>query len=363
MVDKTCRSKTTRRIEALRKRLRELNIDAALITKRENYIYLSGFTGTLAVLIIGEDKSLLVTDFRYLKQAEIQAPAYKIVEYKGNLLDALAKQIQELKIERLGFEESVPFRTYKEYESKFLVKELVPLGDLVESLRMVKDEYEIEAIKKAAKIADDAFKFILGYIKPGISEADVAAELEYFMKKKGASGASFDIIVASGIRAAMPHGVASEKKIEKGDAVVLDFGAVYNNYCSDITRTVFVGYPCEELKKVYGTVLHAQKSALECAVSGKTGKEVDWVARKIIGDSGYEKNFGHGLGHGVGLEIHEEPRLSPMGDKQLKEGMVVTVEPGIYIEGIGGVRIEDLIVINNEKPSILTESPKEMIIL
>jgi len=352
------------RLRKFREKLKEKDYDAALITKRENYIYISGFTGSSAYLVITQDDAILVTDFRYIEQAGMQAPLFKVTKYQGSLIIALNDILKEKGINSLGFEEAyITYETYADYKEKLSVKELNPLGGIIENLRLSKDHSETEVIKKAVEVADNAFSHVLPYIKPGVSELDIAAEIEYFMKKQGAKGPSFETIVASGERSSMPHGVASGRKLKLGDAITLDYGALYNDYCSDMTRTVFLGNPCEELKKIYKIVLDAQISALNSTRSGMAAKDVDGVAREIINGSGYEKNFGHGLGHGVGLEIHEDPRLSPTGSSILQDGMVVTVEPGIYVEGLGGVRIEDIVVVNGDKPVVLTRSTKEMIII
>jgi len=353
-----------RRLCGLRAKLREINADAALITKRENYRYLSGFTGTFANLIITLDSAFLITDFRYVEQAAEQAKLFEIIRYGGKLDDTLNELLYSKSVDILAFEEShLSFAEYSKYKLKFSVKELVPLGGAVEDLRKVKDETEIETIKKAVQIADNTFTHILGFIKPGMAEVEIAAEIEYFMKKQGAEGASFETIVASGVRSSMPHGVASEKKVEPGDVITMDFGAIYKGYCSDMTRTVFVGRPGKEMEHIYNIVLEAQLKSLEGAHKGLKGRDIDYIARKIITDAGYGENFGHSLGHGVGLEIHEEPRFSPGSNQVMENGMAVTVEPGIYVTGLGGVRIEDLIIINDQKPVVLTKSPKELIVL
>ena len=352
------------RIAKLREGLKNKNIDAALICKKENCTYLSGFNGGDSFLVISQEQALLVTDFRYVEQAEEQAPLYKVVQFERDLLAKLSEILKSLDVKNLGFEEGyVTYKMYFDFKDKLEVSQLVPLEGVVESLRLVKDQDEINVIKKAVEIADNAFSHIIKYIKPGVTELEIAAELEYFMKKQGGKGPSFEIIVASGERASMPHGTASEKKIAQGDVITLDYGVIYRDYCSDMTRTVFLGQPNEELKNIYNIVLDAQIKALNGAIAGILGKEIDLIARDIISSGGFEKNFGHGLGHGVGLEIHEEPRLSPAGNKIMEDGMVVTVEPGIYVAGLGGVRIEDMIVINRDKPIILTKSSKELLII
>ncbi|NJD03565.1 MAG: aminopeptidase P family protein [Ruminiclostridium sp.] len=358
-------------VEAIRKRLSKLRnkmgktkLDAVLVTKKENYTYLSGFTGSSAWLIITESKAVLVTDFRYTGQAEKQAPDYEISTYRGSIVKGLNDVFESMDIEMLGFEDAnLTVDKYTEYREKFNVKEMRALGGMLDELREIKDNEELRLIKKAVEIADDTYTHILGAIKPGIAEVELAAEMEYHMRKLGASGASFETIVASGNRSSMPHGVASEKKLQLGEAITMDFGALYNGYCSDMTRTVFLGKPEEELKKIYKIVLDAQIEASAGVKKGSSGKDIDMIARNMIAKEGYGENFGHGLGHGVGLEIHEEPRLSMTGAKIMKNGMIVTVEPGIYIDGLGGVRIEDMVVVKDDRPVILTSSAKELTVI
>lgn len=353
-----------KRLQNLRNKMKSINTEAVLITKRENYMYMSGFTGTSAVLFITESKAVLLTDFRYVEQAAVQAPEYEVIQFMGSFAGELNSLIEKEGIKKLSFEDNhLTFAEYGEYREKIKVSEFEPLGKVVEELRRVKDESEIARIKKAVRIADDVFTHILDFIKPGVAEVELAAEMEYFMKRQGAVGPSFETIVASGKRASMPHGVASEKKLETGDVITMDYGALYNGYCSDITRTVFLGKPDEELERIYKIVLDAQLKGIAAVRRDLTGKEVDSVARTAIADAGFGDHFGHGLGHGVGLEIHEEPTVSLRGNIALKDGMVVTVEPGIYVSGLGGVRIEDMVVVNGESPDILTTAPKEMIII
>lgn len=352
------------RLKNLRKKLEEKKLDAIFVSKRENYLYLSGFTGTSAYLVITARDAVLITDFRYVEQASVQAPLYEVVQYQGNFIECLNEVIKAKEINLLGFEEaSTTYDKYTEYKEKLGVRELVTTENIVEKIRIMKDGLELEVINRAVEIADETFSHILGFLKPGIMEIEVAAEMEYYMKKQGAKGASFDTIVASGKRSSMPHGVASTKKLEKGDTITLDFGALFQDYCSDMTRTVFLGQPEEEIKRIYNIVLEAQLKALEGAKAGLTGKEIDAIARGHIEANGFGDNFGHGLGHGVGLEIHEEPRFSKLGNIVMENNMVVTVEPGIYVNGLGGVRIEDMIVIKDDKPVILTKSTKDIIII
>lgn len=361
MVDREFLSK---RLISFRSKLTELKLDGALIAKRENYMYLSGFTGTSANLLITQNKAYLLTDFRYVEQSSKQAPLFEIIMHKPEIKDSINEIINSEEIKNLGFEDqSVSYAAYKAYADKFAGAELKGIGEIVDDMRSIKDTREIELINKAVEIADGAFAHVLPLIKPGVTELDVAAELEYMMKKLGASGPSFETIVASGVRSSMPHGVASQKKLELGDTITLDFGAIYNHYCSDMTRTVFLGQPDKKMIEIYNIVLEAQLTSEKGAVKGRTGREVDKIARDIIYGKGFEGKFGHGLGHSLGLEIHENPRLSVGGDRILENNMAVTVEPGIYIEGLGGVRIEDTIIIRDDDPIVLTKSSKDIIIL
>jgi Xaa-Pro aminopeptidase len=352
------------RLTKLRGKLKANNIDAILITSNYNRRYVSGFTGTAGVLIISETDAKLITDFRYVEQAIEQAKDFEIVEHKTSLLAELGNQLKQMGIFRLGFEKNtVSYGQYEEYKSSFSTVSLVPISGLIENLRLIKDEQEIKILKEAAKIADAAFDHIIKYIKPGLTEREVSLELEFIMKKMGATSSSFDIIVASGIRSALPHGVATNKVIKKGELVTLDFGAYYKGYCSDITRTVAIGKPSSELVKIYETVLEAQLKGMNGIKPGITGKEADALTRDYIHEQGYGEYFGHSTGHGIGLEVHEGPGLSMKSDIILEPGMVVTVEPGIYISGVGGTRIEDDTVITKSGNETLTYATKELLIL
>lgn len=353
-----------RRIDALRKTLRDYGVDGILITKPENWQYLSGFTGSNAAIIVTLKDCLFMTDFRYTEQAQNQTTGFNIVKISGSTADTVAEQVSGIGIKRLGFEdENITFHEYVTYKDKLTDVEFVPLHQVVEKLRWIKDDAEILALKSAAEITDKAFSHILTKIRPGVTELEIALEMEYFMRQHGAQKLAFDIIAASGPRAALPHGVASERKIATGDFVVLDFGAVYAGYHADMTRTVVIGKPDRQQEKIYDIVLRAQLEALKAVKPGAKCSAVDSVARTMIDQAGYGPNFGHGLGHSVGLEIHERPSLSPKEDVVLEPGMVVTVEPGIYINGWGGVRIEDLVCVTATGCEILSSSTKELIIL
>jgi Xaa-Pro aminopeptidase len=351
------------KLEKLRSHFAELGIDGMLITNSYNRRYMTGFTGTAGVALIGETKAVFITDFRYVEQAAKQVQGYEIVQHTGLIVDEVAKQAAALGIKKLGFEQdNLSYATYKAYE-KAVDAKLVPVSGVVEKLRLIKSDSEIKILKEAAEIADAAFKHILDFIRPGIKEIDVANELEFFMRKNGAASSSFDIIVASGYRSALPHGVATDKVIEKGEFVTLDFGAYYKGYCSDITRTVAVGEVSDELKKIYQIVLEAQLRGMAGIKPGMTGREADALTRDYITEQGYGEYFGHSTGHGLGMEVHEGPALSVRSDTVLEPGMVVTVEPGIYIAGLGGVRIEDDTVVTKDGNQSLTHSPKDLIIL
>ncbi|MGB9839179.1 M24 family metallopeptidase [Thermovenabulum sp.] len=353
------------RIEKLKNALKEKNLFSAVIFKPENIFYLCNYTGE-GFLLVTETKMYIFTDFRYVEQAKKESLHCEIIEYKPGVssFSLLAQVLKENNILNTGIEENVvTLKTYEELKQNLEGIEIGRIGGLVEKIRMIKEEEEIENIKTAQRIADMAFIHILDYIKPGVSEKEISLELEFFIKKNGAQGLSFPTIVATGERASLPHGEPTERKLKYGDFITLDFGAKYNHYCSDMTRTVFLGKPGEEQVKIYRIVREAQEKALEYIKAGILGKDADRVARDIIENNGFGPNFGHGLGHGVGLEIHEEPRLSKLGEEELKPGMVVTVEPGIYIENFGGVRIEDLVVITEQGIKNLTKSSKDLIIL
>lgn len=351
------------KIEKLRELLAEQNLDALLVTNPYNRRYMTNFTGTAGVVIVSKDDAVFITDFRYVEQANEQLSGYRIVQHTGTAIQEVANQVQEMKIRTLGFEkEDLSYSQFELYQ-KHVQAELVPVAGLVEQLRIIKTPEEIEVLQQAAAIADAAFVYICSVIKPGKTELEIANELEFFMRKQGAASSSFDIIVASGERGALPHGVASDKVIEAGDFVTMDYGALYNGYISDITRTVAVGEPSAKLREIYDTVLTAQELAVERIKPGMTGIEADAIARGYIQSKGYGEAFGHSTGHGIGLEVHEAPALSFRSETVLVPNMAVTVEPGIYLPGIGGVRIEDDILITETGNERLTKSTKELLIL
>lgn len=358
------------RIQALQKKIKQDQIDGVLITNPYNIRYLANFTGSTGYVLITENNQYFITDFRYLEQAADQCKGYQIVENStGSQYEVLTNLVKKENIQQLGFEESnVTFMLYSHLQELFedanINVKLVPVYNFVEELREVKDEEELSIIEQSCAIADQAFEHILNYIQPGMTEIQVANELDFFMRSKGATGVSFDTIVASGARSAMPHGVASDKVIEKGDFITLDYGCYYQGYVSDMTRTISLGNPRDEvLKEIYQIVLNAHLKVEDIAKPGMTGKELDSVARDYIYSFGYGDKFGHSTGHGIGLEIHEQPMISKLSDYKLVENNVITNEPGIYLPGIGGVRIENDLIITKDGHKSLTHSPRELIIL
>lgn len=343
--------------------LKKLSIGAVIISNGNNMRYISGFAGETGYVYISEKRHAVITDFRYTIQAELEAEGYEVITIgNGGYEEVLNDVLRTDGVTHLGFEaEDMLYSNYKDLKEKLQVQELVPIGNEITRMRRIKTAKELKYIKQAEAIGDQVFTEILTFIKPGMTELEVAARIEYLLKVKGGQGLSFSAIVASGINSSMPHAVPSYKKIEVGDFLTMDFGCVYEGYCSDMTRTIVIGKASEKQKEVYQTVLNAQLAALDFIKAGCKGKEVDKVARDIIYGAGYEGCFGHGLGHSVGLFIHENPRLSMLEEDIIEEGMTETVEPGIYIKGFGGVRIEDLVVVTKTGHENYTHSDKSLI--
>lgn len=349
------------RLKNLRKKISDEELEAVLINKTANLFYFSGFRGDSSFLFVSKNFCKLITDGRYFEQAEQQTKNFEIVKQTEGLLKKVVEEIKNSGMKKIGFEGKV--MTFAEYN--FLREELPEVefkSVEVDSLRQIKDAAEIFLISRACEIADKAFAEILNFIKPGLSELEVAAELEYLMRKFGAEKSSFDTIVASGVRGSLPHGIASEKKICAGELVTMDFGAIYQGYCSDMTRTICVGHASETWKKFYNAVLSAQLHGLEIIKVGLSGKAADEAVRNKLKAAGFDKYFSHSLGHSLGIEIHEEPRLSRLSKcESLQPNMIVTDEPGIYIPNVGGIRIEDTVLITEEGAQTLTQSPKNLI--
>lgn len=354
------------RIEKLRAKLAEEKLDGLLITGGTNRRYVSGFTGSAGALFVSPNEALLLTDFRYIEQATQEAPAFDVVRY-----DALPTRLGELLANRpgarIGFEShkvTVAVLDQLQGAPGADTVEWVATRDLVERIRGVKSAQELVLLQRAIDIADACFEYILEKMKPGVTEREVAWQMEVFMREQGASALSFPSIVASGTNGALPHARPSDKPLRAGEFVTLDFGCVWEGYNSDMTRTVFIGEPTEKDAAMYELVLTAQEAGVAAVRPGVVAKDVDKVSRDIIADAGYGERFGHGLGHGIGMEVHEEfPRLSPLGEVTLEPGMVASVEPGVYIPGWGGIRIEDLVVVTEDGARVLTKSPKHLIAL
>lgn len=349
--------------------LEEKKLEAMLIVNPSNRRYLSYFTGSAGLLYISPKRQVLLTDFRYIEQANKQCPDYEIQNHQAKGLLPLLKELMDQdRVKNVGIESnSVTYAQYEEYKTVFGEITITGTQSMVENLRQIKDEEEIENLKRAETIGDIAFTHIVHFIREnypkGVSENEIALELEVNMRKNGAQGTSFNSIVAAGTKSSLPHAVPGDVILKAGDFVVMDFGCIYNGYCSDMTRTIVIGEPSPKHLEIYNTVLLANEEALKAIKPGKTGKEIDAVARDIITQKGYGDHFGHGLGHSVGLDIHESPRLSVIDETKLEPGMVVTVEPGIYIPDFGGVRIEDLVVVTETGIENLTYSPKELIVI
>jgi len=352
------------RLEALRAKLSEQSLPALLVMKDPNRIYLSGFTGSSGILVVTAEAAVLITDGRYTEQATQQAAGFRVVIHTESMVASVKQTLAELGVSRVGFEKD--HWTVSQYEtwSKALAPvELLGVEGLTESLRRVKDGEEIRRMRQAQAITDQAFRHILGFIQPGMKETDVALELEYTMKKLGAEDLAFETIAASGPRSALPHGRASDRVLENGDLLTLDFGCMYQGYCSDMTRTVMIGEPNDKQREIYDIVLQAQLAGVAAVGPGVSGRDVDRACREVITAHGYGEAFSHSTGHGVGLLIHEGPAASVRSEDILQPGMMVTIEPGIYIAGFGGVRIEDLVLVTESGHDVLGNSPKDLIIL
>jgi len=340
--------------------------DCVIISSPENRRYFTSFNSSDGFLVITEKEAVFFTDSRYIEAAQKQISACKSVLLK-RVSETIVPFLKEKNIENIYLEtERLTVAELNSLKKAFdfcKVEAKEEVDEIINKLRSVKTEKEIEYIKKAQQIAEDAFKHILKFIKVGVTEKEIALELDFYMLSHGAEAVSFETIAVSGKNSSMPHGVPTDKKVESGDFITMDFGAVYNGYHSDMTRTVILGEPTEKQKEVYETVLKAQKASLEVLKNGVTGFDADKAARDVIENAGYKENFGHGTGHGVGVEIHESPNLSPYSKAILETGNVVTVEPGIYIPDEFGVRIEDMALITENGYINLTNCEKELIIL
>lgn len=335
---------------------------ALLVTKREHVLYLSGFSGHAgdAALIVLDDALLLVSDFRYILQAAQEAPEWTFVRSEHNLIATMHQTLCDLHVAMVGFEpDDLVVAQYDQLATACAgAYTLRPAPRLIEDLRLVKDHEELACIREAVRITDAAFQHLLGFVRPGVTEHELALEAEWYMRRHGADGVAFDIIVATGEHSALPHAQPGPRTLQPGDLVVVDMGARYAHYCADMTRTVAVAEATAVAQEIYRVCLRAQLAGVARIRPGMTGQDADQIVRDIIAQAGYEDYFGHGTGHGVGLEIHEAPRLGRSGSDPLLVGSTVTIEPGIYLPDVGGVRIEDLVALVENGVEVLTNAPK-----
>ncbi len=353
------------RITRLRAVLAERELDGALISNAQNRRYLSGFTGSAGYLLVTSDDAIIATDFRYYEQSATQAPDYRLVKMMTGFDSWLPPLFAGLGGKKVAFEAADLTVSAHGHVRKTLAAlpeaeqpQLVPTTNLVEGLRVMKEPSEIEALQKAVDLGDAAFTDVAQRVEPGWTEKQVAWEIEKYIREHGGDGLSFDTIIAGGPWGAMPHAYPRDRKLEAGEGVVIDMGCDVGGYMSDLTRTIFLGKPDDQFKKIYDIVLTAQRTAEEMVKPGMTGGECHMIAHNVIEAAGYGETFGHGLGHGIGLQVHEAPRVGRTSDDELKDTMVFTIEPGIYITGWGGVRIEDMVVLENGKARIMSGAPK-----
>ena len=353
---------TANRLRKLRRKLLALKCDAMLVTDVSNVRYVTGFTGEDSYALIGEDAGELLTDSRYTEQAGDECPDFRIHTRKGAMLRAVAERARRLGVRRLAFEsEALTFQKHHALAAELDGKvELEPAPGVIEGLRLIKDAGEVKLILESIRVAEEAFRGIRAFVRPGVTERQVANELERLMRDAGADKASFDVIVAAQERASMPHARPSGRRIRAGDAVLFDWGAFRSLYASDLTRVLFVSRISSRLRDIYSVVLEAQRRALRRIKGGVGMAAVDKAARSLIDKSKYRNRFGHGLGHGIGLQIHEAPSLGPSSDGTLRPGMVVTVEPGIYLPGKAGVRIEDDVRVTRNGCEVLSSLEKDI---
>ena len=354
------------RLLKIREKLAQKNLDGVLITDGKNQLYASGFAFTDGAVLITRERAFLFTDSRYIEAAEktVSADVELRLFGAGKRLSELIKaELKSCAVKSLGAEEfSLPHGQFLNYE-KLLGLELTPCQSIFFELRASKDEQEQAHMRAAQAIAEKALDDVLRIIRPGVTERDIAAEISYRLLKHGGEGNSFDPIAVSGANSSMPHGVPSDKPVENGDFVTMDFGCVKNGYCSDMTRTVAVGHATEEMKNVYDVVLRAQLEGIKTARAGVSGAAIDGAARGVISDAGFGEYFGHSFGHSLGLDIHESPSASPSSRAPMPAGAVISAEPGIYLPGKFGVRIEDVLILREDGCENITHASKELIIL
>ena len=356
---------TNGRLDRLRATFDDHGIDALLVSEPHNRRYLSGFTGSAGYLLIGRDQAQIATDFRYWEQAEGQAPGFTLFKSVGPLREWFGDLMRPHGGTKIGFEAAdLSYDLHRQMRELIGAlpagqrPELVPVTNIVERLRVIKEPGEVEALERVIRLADAAFASVAARVEPGWTETQVAWEIEQYVRTHGGEGMSFPTIVAGGPWGALPHARARDVPLKAGQGVVIDMGALLDGYCSDMTRTLFLGEPDARFKQIYDIVLAAQLAAEEMIEEGMEGETAHMLAQHVIEEAGYGDQFGHGLGHGIGLQVHEAPRLARFAKDVLRNGMVFSVEPGIYISEWGGVRIEDLVVLENGRPRVLTTTPK-----
>jgi Xaa-Pro aminopeptidase len=362
---------TTNRVERVRTAMRERNLDGLLVTNPENRRYLSGFSGhdsgadSAGIFVVTAADSALITDGRYIEQAASDCPGLRVIHRQAELAPLVAQTLVELGAHHVGVEaEHVTVALWEDFTAALKEKAgesaaLVSTRKVVEPLRAVKDAAELAAIERAVAITDDTFIYLCGYLRAGLTERQVAQEIERYMRERGADGVAFESIVASGPNAAQPHATPTDRELQLGEPITIDMGALYAGYCSDMTRTVCLGQPGPEGQAIYDVVLRAQETCEQGIRAGMTGRQADALARGVIEAAGRGEQYLHGTGHGLGLEIHEAPRIGKYASENVLEpSMVITVEPGVYVPGWGGVRIEDTVVVSEDGVRVLTTSPK-----
>ena len=351
-----------KRVQAFLDKMQEKELDGIIINNLKNVYYLTGFWGSNGTVFISRDRQILVTDARYIIAAKQEVTCFEVFAERDELA-TIAKIAKDMGLSRIGFEDEISVSYYHRMQAAFEGLELIPQTQFVEALRMIKDETEIATIRKACSISDQAFHDALEFIKPGKTEIEIANFLDFRMRELGAAGLSFDTILASGINSSKPHAHPMHKPVELGEAITMDFGCLYEHYVSDMTRTIYLGHVSDEQAEIYNTVLKANQALIDQARDGLGFRDFDKIPRAIIMEAGYGQYFTHGIGHGIGLDIHEEPYFSQTSTEVIKSGMVLTDEPGIYIEGKYGVRIEDDILITDTGCELLTLAPKELIVI
>jgi Xaa-Pro aminopeptidase len=353
---------TSSRRSRLIERLPELEVGAFFVTRLPNVRYLTGFTGSNGQLVVSKDGGIFLTDGRYTEQSSHEVPDLTRSQYSADLPSAFGKACAELGVKRVAFEAAgVTYRVYETLAATGI--DLVPTTDVVERLRWVKEPDELRKLEAAQAVADDAFDVVVGKLAEGMTEREVAFELDMTMRKAGAEAVSFETIVAFGENASEPHHSPTDRALARGDVVKIDFGSTVDGFHSDTTRTMAFGEPDPRLREIYEIVRRAQQAGIDAVRPGVTGGEADEAARAVIRDAGYGDNYTHSLGHGVGLEVHEGPYLRAAGTDVVPEGTVVTVEPGVYVGGLGGVRIEDMVVVTSDGCRTMPRTSRELVVL